>query len=211
MFSWPQKSLIKPWIFLWFTGERSAVSQGRTLSIRHFFFLQDLSPLFVFKSSLCQLVVPRPDAAEQFITIITTGTILNCTSLHFFFPSVRKMFWTAFYTAGHPDVMENRLAVNNVFFRRGKKTFVLNTRVFSKHLSKAAREKLNCSVPFELISQMQYGAIFCLFFFVSTVQHRAAFLNGSADLGARVYISICSSIHLSVCSPVCHILMRGDG
>lgn len=92
-----------------------------------FFLLQDLSPLFVFKSSLCQLVVPRPDAAEQFITIITTGTILNCTSLHFFF-SVRKMFWTAFYTAGHPDVMENPLAVNNVFFRREKIIYFIPTK-----------------------------------------------------------------------------------
>lgn len=118
------------------------------------------------------------------------------------FFSVRKMFWTAFYRAGHPDVMENPLAVNNVFFRREKKSFILfqlNARVFSKHLSKAAKEKLNCSVLFELISPMQYGAIFLPFLLC---QHCAApgrvskWISGPRCMCLHFHLLVHSSVRL---------------
>lgn len=74
--------------------------------------------------------------------------------------------------------------------------FQLSTQVFSKHLSKATKEPLNCGVQFEPISQVQHGAIFC--FSSLSALRSTRLLNGSADLGPRVCISICSLVHQCV-------------
>lgn len=74
--------------------------------------------------------------------------------------------------------------------------FQLSTQVFSKHLSKATKEPLNCGVQFEPISQVQHGAIFC--FSSLSALRSTRLLNGSADLGPRVCISICLLVHQCV-------------
>lgn len=83
--------------------------------------------------------------------------------------------------------------LQTMYFQEGKSFILLklSTQALSKHLSKAEKEKLNCSVVFQPISQLQYWAekmaIGLWFFFLSVSTVHVS--NGSTDSHTCVSLS----------------------
>lgn len=87
-----------------------------------------------------------------------------------------------------------------MYFQEGKSFILLklSTQALSKHLSKAEKEKLNCSVVFQPISQLQYWAekmAIGLWFFLFFLSALSTF---QMDQLTPIHVSLCLHFHLLV-------------